>query len=249
MFCCGCLTDGSDFSGDRTLRWSLSATGCTLQWVKLKYSALLHCPFKKMLPTKHSLAPWPLFLWCLLKLYVYMLISLWKFPSSCTWTSASCSSASLTVPSPVCWQVVEIALKVSPILGAHMFQPLLPAVFKGIVDGEVSFAMRPHTLSAAFVQVMAGNTSILQGFYLLQSMPYVIGSVCNCIFPCRVCVCVCVCRDIQWLCPPTWGSWAGFCSRTPVSSPLFSLKWHLSATRRYGAWRWIFQPVFCKCLQ
>uniref|UniRef100_A0A8C4F9Z6 Importin-11 n=1 Tax=Dicentrarchus labrax TaxID=13489 RepID=A0A8C4F9Z6_DICLA len=33
-------------------------------------------------------------------------------------------------------KVVEIALKVSPILGAHMFQPLLPAVFRGIVDGE-----------------------------------------------------------------------------------------------------------------
>ncbi|KAG8011926.1 Importin-11 [Nibea albiflora] len=34
-------------------------------------------------------------------------------------------------------KVVEIALKVSPILGAHMFQPLLPAVFRGIVDGEM----------------------------------------------------------------------------------------------------------------
>uniref|UniRef100_A0AAQ4P8I1 Importin-11 n=1 Tax=Gasterosteus aculeatus aculeatus TaxID=481459 RepID=A0AAQ4P8I1_GASAC len=33
-------------------------------------------------------------------------------------------------------QVVEIALKVSPILGAHMFQPLLPAVLRGIVAGE-----------------------------------------------------------------------------------------------------------------
>ncbi|KAF3851212.1 hypothetical protein F7725_012984 [Dissostichus mawsoni] len=33
-------------------------------------------------------------------------------------------------------KVVEIALKVSPILGAHMFQPLLPGVFRGIVDGE-----------------------------------------------------------------------------------------------------------------
>lgn len=193
MLCCGCLTDSSDFSGNWTRKWSLSATGCTLQWLKLKYSALLHCPFKKDAPNKTLFGPLASLLWCLLKLYVCMLISLWKFPSSsssCTWTSAPCSYASLTVPSPVCWQVVEIALKVSPILGAHMFQPLLPAVFKGIVDGEVSFAMRPHTLSAAFVQVVAGNTSILQGFYLLQSMPYDIGSVCNCIFPCRVCVCV-----------------------------------------------------------
>nr|XP_057925549.1 importin-11 isoform X1 [Doryrhamphus excisus] len=33
-------------------------------------------------------------------------------------------------------KVVEIVLKVSPIFGTHMFQPLLPAVFRGIVDGE-----------------------------------------------------------------------------------------------------------------
>uniref|UniRef100_A0A3Q2ZDI5 Importin-11 n=1 Tax=Hippocampus comes TaxID=109280 RepID=A0A3Q2ZDI5_HIPCM len=33
-------------------------------------------------------------------------------------------------------KVVEIALKVSPILGAHMFQPLLPAVLRGLVNGE-----------------------------------------------------------------------------------------------------------------
>uniref|UniRef100_A0A8C9STM6 Importin-11 n=1 Tax=Scleropages formosus TaxID=113540 RepID=A0A8C9STM6_SCLFO len=33
-------------------------------------------------------------------------------------------------------KVVEIAIKVSPLLGAHMFQPLLPNVFRGIIDGE-----------------------------------------------------------------------------------------------------------------
>ncbi|XP_061134737.1 importin-11 isoform X1 [Syngnathus typhle] len=33
-------------------------------------------------------------------------------------------------------KVVEIALKVSPILGAHMFQSLLPAVLRGVVNGE-----------------------------------------------------------------------------------------------------------------
>lgn len=48
-------------------------------------------------------------------------------------------SLTLPLPLPVSRQVVEIALKVSPILGAHMFQPLLPAVFRGIVDGEVSY--------------------------------------------------------------------------------------------------------------
>ena len=40
-------------------------------------------------------------------------------------------------------QVVEIALKVSPILGAHMFQPLLPAVLRGVVDGEVGLVFKP----------------------------------------------------------------------------------------------------------
>lgn len=66
----------------------------------------------------------------------------------------------------MCRQVVEIALKVSPILGAHMFQPLLPAVFKGIVDGEVSFATRPYTLCATFVQIVAGDISILHFFFI-----------------------------------------------------------------------------------
>ncbi|XP_056320294.1 importin-11 [Danio aesculapii] len=33
-------------------------------------------------------------------------------------------------------KVVEIAIKVSPILGSHMFQPLLPSVLRGIVEGE-----------------------------------------------------------------------------------------------------------------
>lgn len=35
-------------------------------------------------------------------------------------------------------QVVEIAIKVSPLLGSHMFQPILPSVIRGIVEGEVS---------------------------------------------------------------------------------------------------------------
>lgn len=44
----------------------------------------------------------------------------------------------------MCLQVVEIALKVSPVLGVHMFQPLLPVVFRGIVDGEVSLTETPQ---------------------------------------------------------------------------------------------------------
>lgn len=34
-------------------------------------------------------------------------------------------------------KVVENVLKVSPVLGPQMFQPLLPSVFRGIIDGEV----------------------------------------------------------------------------------------------------------------
>ncbi|KAF5885913.1 importin-11, partial [Clarias magur] len=33
-------------------------------------------------------------------------------------------------------KVVEIALKVSPVLACHMFQPLLPPVFRGVMEGE-----------------------------------------------------------------------------------------------------------------
>ncbi|XP_036434040.1 importin-11 [Colossoma macropomum] len=33
-------------------------------------------------------------------------------------------------------KVVEIAMKVSPLLAPHLFQPILPSVFRGIIDGE-----------------------------------------------------------------------------------------------------------------
>uniref|UniRef100_A0AAR2KCH6 Importin-11 n=1 Tax=Pygocentrus nattereri TaxID=42514 RepID=A0AAR2KCH6_PYGNA len=33
-------------------------------------------------------------------------------------------------------KVVEIALKVRPLLAPHLFQPILPSVFRGIIDGE-----------------------------------------------------------------------------------------------------------------
>ncbi|EMP39975.1 Importin-11 [Chelonia mydas] len=33
--------------------------------------------------------------------------------------------------------VVENVLKVNPALGPQMFQPLLPSVFRGIIEGEV----------------------------------------------------------------------------------------------------------------
>lgn len=73
------------------------------------------------------------------------LLSLFPHISSCLPLLAGLNPISeycrLILPLPVFRQVVEIALKVSPILGAHMFQPLLPAVFRGILDGEVSFTL------------------------------------------------------------------------------------------------------------
>lgn len=39
------------------------------------------------------------------------------------------------------FKVVENVLKVNPILGPQMFQPLLPSVFRGIIDGEVRVAL------------------------------------------------------------------------------------------------------------
>lgn len=38
-------------------------------------------------------------------------------------------------------KVVENVLKVNPVLGPQMFQPLLPSVFRGIIDGEVRVAL------------------------------------------------------------------------------------------------------------
>lgn len=45
-------------------------------------------------------------------------------------------------------KVVENVLKVNPVLGPQMFQPLLPSVFRGIIDGEVRVALT--TLSFSF---------------------------------------------------------------------------------------------------
>uniref|UniRef100_A0A665X736 Importin-11 n=1 Tax=Echeneis naucrates TaxID=173247 RepID=A0A665X736_ECHNA len=64
-------------------------------------------------------------------------------------------------------KVVEIALKVSPILGAHMFQPLLPAVFRGIVDGE-RYPVVMSTYLGIMGRVLLQNSSFF--FSLLTQM-------------------------------------------------------------------------------
>uniref|UniRef100_A0A3Q2QX65 Importin-11 n=1 Tax=Fundulus heteroclitus TaxID=8078 RepID=A0A3Q2QX65_FUNHE len=69
-------------------------------------------------------------------------------------------------------KVVEIALKVSPILGAHMFQPLLPAVFRGIVDGE-----RYPVVMSTYLGIM--GRVLLQNFSFFSSLLAQMASECN----------------------------------------------------------------------
>ncbi|CAG5924044.1 unnamed protein product, partial [Menidia menidia] len=69
-------------------------------------------------------------------------------------------------------KVVEIALKVSPILGAHMFQPLLPAVFRGILDGE-----RYPVVMSTYLGIM--GRVLLQNASFFSSLLTQMASECN----------------------------------------------------------------------
>uniref|UniRef100_H2UL07 Importin-11 n=1 Tax=Takifugu rubripes TaxID=31033 RepID=H2UL07_TAKRU len=69
-------------------------------------------------------------------------------------------------------KVVEIALKVSPVLGAHMFQPLLPAVFRGIVDGE-----RYPVVMSTYLGIM--GRVLLQNSTFFSSLLTQMASECN----------------------------------------------------------------------
>uniref|UniRef100_A0A672Z8Q3 Importin-11 n=1 Tax=Sphaeramia orbicularis TaxID=375764 RepID=A0A672Z8Q3_9TELE len=79
-------------------------------------------------------------------------------------------------------KVVEIALKVSPILGAHMFQPLLPAVFRGIVDGE-RYPVVMSTYLGIMGRVLLQNSSFFSSLLTQmasecsQEMDQLLGSV------------------------------------------------------------------------
>uniref|UniRef100_A0A3Q3EAT6 Importin-11 n=1 Tax=Labrus bergylta TaxID=56723 RepID=A0A3Q3EAT6_9LABR len=79
-------------------------------------------------------------------------------------------------------KVVEIALKVSPILGAHMFQPLLPAVFRGIVDGE-RYPVVMSTYLGIMGRVLLQNSSFFSSLLTQmasecsQKMDQLLGSV------------------------------------------------------------------------
>ncbi|XP_014861809.1 PREDICTED: importin-11 [Poecilia mexicana] len=69
-------------------------------------------------------------------------------------------------------KVVEIALKVSPVLGVHMFQPLMPAVFRGIVDGE-----RYPVVMSTYLGII--GRVLLQNFSFFSSLLSQMASECN----------------------------------------------------------------------
>uniref|UniRef100_A0A3P9JYW5 Importin-11 n=1 Tax=Oryzias latipes TaxID=8090 RepID=A0A3P9JYW5_ORYLA len=79
-------------------------------------------------------------------------------------------------------KVVEIALKVSPILGSHMFQPLLPAVFRGIVDGE-RYPVVMSTYLGIMGRILLQNSSFFSSLLskmaseCRQEMDQLLGSV------------------------------------------------------------------------
>ncbi|KAJ8414029.1 hypothetical protein AAFF_G00066270 [Aldrovandia affinis] len=64
-------------------------------------------------------------------------------------------------------KVVEIVIKLSPVQGSHMFQPLLPAVLRGIVDGE-RYPVVMSTYLGVMGRVLLQNSSFF--FSLLSQM-------------------------------------------------------------------------------
>ncbi|KAJ7993623.1 hypothetical protein DPEC_G00256550 [Dallia pectoralis] len=68
-------------------------------------------------------------------------------------------------------KVVEIALKVSPQLGAHMFQRLLPSVFRGVVDGE-RYPVVMSTYLGILGRVLLQNASFFSALLTQMASEY-----------------------------------------------------------------------------
>ncbi|XP_011375653.1 importin-11 isoform X2 [Pteropus medius] len=66
-------------------------------------------------------------------------------------------------------KVVENALKVNPVLGAQMFQPILPCVFRGIIEGE-RYPVVMSTYLGVMGRVLLQNTSFFSS--LLTEMAH-----------------------------------------------------------------------------
>ncbi|XP_067087527.1 importin-11 isoform X1 [Osmerus mordax] len=79
-------------------------------------------------------------------------------------------------------KVVEIALKVSPVLSTHTFQPLLPYVFRGVVEGE-RYPVVMSTYLGIMGRVLLQNSSFFSSLLTQmasefhQEMDHLLGAV------------------------------------------------------------------------
>ncbi|XP_036164287.1 importin-11 isoform X4 [Myotis myotis] len=65
-------------------------------------------------------------------------------------------------------QVVENALKVNPVLGSQMFQPILPCVFRGIIEGE-RYPVVMSTYLGVMGRVLLQNTSFFSSLLTVMA--------------------------------------------------------------------------------
>lgn len=68
-------------------------------------------------------------------------------------------------------KVLENVLKVSPVLGAQMFQPLLPSVFRGVIDGE-RYPVVMSTFLGVVGRVLLQNTSLFASLLSQMTAEY-----------------------------------------------------------------------------
>ncbi|KAF4070333.1 hypothetical protein AMELA_G00284210 [Ameiurus melas] len=68
-------------------------------------------------------------------------------------------------------KVVEIALKVSPVLASHMFQPLLPAVFRGVIEGE-RYPVVMSTYLGIIGRILLQNSSFFSSLLTQMAMEF-----------------------------------------------------------------------------
>ncbi|MCJ8734551.1 hypothetical protein PDJAM_G00236720, partial [Pangasius djambal] len=67
--------------------------------------------------------------------------------------------------------VVEIALKVSPVLASHVFQALLPAVFRGVIEGE-RYPVVMSTYLGIIGRLLLQNSSFFSSLLTQMAMEF-----------------------------------------------------------------------------
>ncbi|XP_066567527.1 importin-11 [Amia ocellicauda] len=68
-------------------------------------------------------------------------------------------------------KVVEITIKVSPVLGAHLFQPLLPSVFRAVIDGE-RYPVVMSTYLGVLGRVLLQNSSFFSSLLTQMAIEF-----------------------------------------------------------------------------